>query len=112
MPTLATVAEVAGANLVAQLSFFPAAQLLVLLGRGAPVVCEIVLGVCLYDRANMDLFLDAARMNGRLAILAFTGMPNRGRSDRAKFVLVLILVLLMTLLFLYGIVITKVTCSL
>ena len=61
--TLATVTEVTGANLVAQLSFFPAAQLLVLLGRGAPVVRWIVVGICLYDRAYVDLFLDAARMN-------------------------------------------------
>jgi len=64
MPTLATVAEVAGANLVAQLAFLPAAQLLVLLGGGAPVVRGILVGVYLYDSANMDLFLDAARMNG------------------------------------------------
>jgi len=64
MLTLATVAEVAGANLIAQLAFFPAAQLLVFLGRGAPVIRGIVVGICLYDRANMDFFLDAARMNG------------------------------------------------
>jgi len=39
-------------------------------------------------------------------------MPNWGRSDRAKVVLILILVLFMTLLLLYDIVITKVTWSL
>ena len=62
MLTLATVAEVAGANLVAQLTFFPAGQLLVLLGSGAPVVHVVVEGVCLYDSADMYLFLDATRM--------------------------------------------------
>jgi hypothetical protein len=61
--TLATVAKVAGANFVAQLAFFPTAQLLVLLGRGPPVVRGIIVGICLHDSANMDLFLDAARMN-------------------------------------------------
>jgi hypothetical protein len=110
MPTLATVAKVASANLVAQLAFFPAGQLLVLLGRGAPVVHGVVERVCLYYRANIDLFLDPARMNDWLAILAFIRMSNRGRSERAIFVLVL-LVLLMTLLILYSVVITKVTWS-
>jgi hypothetical protein len=108
MLTLATVAKVAGANLVAQLAFFPAGQLLVLLGRRAPVVHGVE-GVYLYDRANLDLFLDATRMNDRLAILAFI-MSNWGRSDRTIFILVL--VLLMILLIFYSIVITKVTWNL
>ena len=106
MFTLATVAEVAGANLVAQLAFFPAGELLVLLGSGAPVIHGVVERVCLYDRANMDLFLDTTRMYDWLAILAFTRMPSWGRSDRAF--IVLVLVLLMTMLILCRIIVTKV----
>ena len=106
MFTLATVAEVAGANLVAQLAFFPTGELLVLLGSGAPVIHGIVEGVCLYDRANMDLFLDTTRVYDWLAIPAFTRMPSWGRSDRAF--IVLVLVLLMTMLILCRIIVTKV----
>jgi hypothetical protein len=58
----------------------------------------------------MDFFLDATRMNDWPAILAFIRMSGWGRSDRAFFVLVF--VLLETLLILYNIVITKVTWSL
>jgi len=63
MFTLATVAEIASANLVAQLSFLPARHFLILLRRGTPVVRGVVEGVYFYDRADMDLFLDTTRMN-------------------------------------------------
>jgi hypothetical protein len=63
MLTLATVAKVAGANLIPQLAFFPAGHLLVFLRRGAPVIQGVVEGVGLYDSADMDLLLDTTRMN-------------------------------------------------
>ena len=108
--TLTTVTKVASANLIAQLPFFPAGQLLVLVRRGAPVVHSVVEGVCLYDRANMNFFLDATRMNDWPAILAFIRMSNWGRSDRAFFVLVFVLI--EALLIFYNIIVIKVTWSL
>ena len=110
MLTLATVAEVAGANLVAELAFFPAGHFLVFLRRGAPVIQGVIKRICFYDRTDVDLFLDTARINDRLAILAFIGWSNWGRSDGAFVVLVVFF--LMNMFVLHGIVIAKVTESL
>ena len=58
----------------------------------------------------MDLFLDTARMNDLLAILAFIGLSNWGRSDGAFVVLVVFF--LMSIFTLHGVIISKVTGSL
>ena len=110
MLTLATVAEVTSANLVAQLAFFFAGHFLVLLVSGAPVVQGVVERVGLYDGADMDLFLDTTRVDDRLAIPDFVGGFSRGRSYRA--LVVLIVLLFRAMLVLRRLIVTEITCSL